>query len=278
MNYVRLTLFALVLTFAGYVRLPVMAAAEGPRIERFASSSPAVTSGEAVTLSWRLSGGEPRPLRIAAADQTVAVTGQSLQLEPTLSQVYTLIAQNRLGSDQQERLVQVRTNASGGTASGGSGNKGSEPEGSFGVSLNPVGPFFTDEAGSIVSLSDERVIRIAPGGEFFAEVDYRDPDGIAEVTLNLVNSSPADLAGALSPDQPPFSVVGAPTGNCDLGRLPTVVRCLYRVEVAEDARNIDELPGAGNEFAYVFRVRVTDGLGNVASRPVRGYIEVTSGN
>lgn len=298
MKYIRLGLFALVLTLAGYSKLPVLAASEGPRIERFVSSSSVITSGEAVTLSWHLSGGEPRTLQVTTADQSVPVTGSLLRLEPTLSQVYTLTAQNRLGSEQREQLVQVQTNTSAntsggaapeqmgatasggavGTASGGNGGGQSEPKGSFGVSLNAGGPFISDEAGGIVSLSDKRVIRVAPGGEFFAEVNYRDPDGIAEVMLNLVNSRPKDLAGTLSPDRPPFSVVGAPTGTCDLGRLPTVVRCLYRTEVSEDAQNISELPGAGDEFAYVFRVRVTDGLGNVASRPVRGYVEVTKGS
>ena len=198
-----------------------------------------------------------------------------MRLEPEVSQVYTLVAQNRLGSEQQERLVQVQATASGGAASGGSDKKGSSPEGSFGVSSDPGGPFINDAAGGIVSLEDERVVQVAPEGEFFAEVSYRDPDGIAEVTLNLVNSNPENLAGTLSPDRPPFSVVGAPTGDCDLGRLPTVVRCLYRIVVADSAQNIDALPGAGREFAYVFRVRVTDGLGNVANRPVRGYVEVT---
>ena len=299
MKHVRLVLFALALTLAGYGAgygpdyggLGVLAASERPQIAEFVSSSGAVTSGEALTLSWRLGGGEPRTLRILTADQSVVVTGQSVRLEPALSQVYTLVAQNRAGSAQQERLVRVQAPSGGAqpgpegspagadleSASGGASGGGVPPlpRGSFGVSLDPGGPFISDAAGGIVSLEDERVIQVAPEGEFFAEVSYRDPDGIADVTLNLVNSNPEALAGTLSPDRPPFSVVGAPTGDCDLGRLPTVVRCLYRIVVADGAQNIDVLPGAGREFAYVFRVRVTDGLGNVANRPVRGYVEVT---
>ncbi len=288
--------FLTLLVFAAYVRLPVWAA-DGPRIEQFTSSSPAITGGEAVTLSWRLGGGEPRSVRLLGGEQPVVVSTQSVRLEPAVSQVYTLVAQNRGGSAQQERLVRVQappdgtvpgqsgrsertasgSTVSGGTASGGASGSGEAPlpRGSFGVSLDPGGPFINDAAGGIVSLEDERVVQVAPEGEFFAEVSYRDPDGIAEVTLNLVNSNPEDLAGTLSPDRPPFSVVGAPTGDCDLGRLPTVVRCLYRIVVAEGSQNIDTLLGAGKEFAYVFRVRVTDGLGNVANRPVRGYVEVT---
>lgn len=288
--------FLTLLVLAAYVRLPVWAA-DGPLIEQFTSSSPAITGGEVVTLSWRLGGGEPRSVRLLGGEQPVVVSTQSVRLEPAVSQVYTLVAQNRGGSAQQERLVRVQappdgtvpgqsggsertasgSTVSGGTASGGASGSGEAPlpRGSFGVSLDPGGPFINDAAGGIVSLEDERVVQVAPEGEFFAEVSYRDPDGIAEVTLNLVNSNPEDLAGTLSPDRPPFSVVGAPTGDCDLGRLPTVVRCLYRIEVAEGSQNIDTLPGAGKEFAYVFRVRVTDGLGNVANRPVRGYVEVT---
>ncbi len=304
MNYLRPALLAL-LVFATYVRLPVFAA-EGPQIEHFTSSSPTISGGEAVTLSWRLGGGEARSVRLLEAEQTGAgqtgagqtgieqpgtVSGQSVRLEPALSQVYTLVAQNRAGSAQQERLVQVQAPSGGaqpgpvgspegadtGSASGGASGSGLPPlpRGSFGISPDPGGPFVNDAAGGIVDLEDARVIQVAPEGEFFAEVSYRDPDGIAEVALNLVNSSPENLAGTLSPDRPPFSVVGAPTGNCDLGRLPTVVRCIFRIVVAEGTQNIDALPGAGSEFAYVFRVRVTDGLGNVANRPVRGYVEVT---
>ena len=288
-----LPLLVSVLVVAAYVRLPVLAA-EGPQIEQFASSSPTITGGEAVTLSWRLGGGEPRSVRLLSGEQTLVLSGQSARLEPAVSQVYTLVAQNRGGSAQQEQLVRVQAPSGGavpgqrsspertasessGSAAGGASGGGEAPlpRGSFGVSLDPGGPFINDAAGGIVSLEDERVIRVAPEGEFFAEVSYRDPDGIAEVTLNLVNSNPENLAGTLSPDRPPFSVVGAPTGDCDLGRLPTVVRCLYRIAVAEGTQNIDALPGSAGEFAYVFRVRVTDGLGNVANRPVRGYVEVT---
>jgi len=282
----RLALFALALVAAAYLVPVLTGPREAPRIEHFVASRPAITSGEAVTLSWKLGGSAPRTLQLVAADETRAVTGDAMRLEPALSQVYTLVAQNRAGSEQRERFMQVRGAATpsggaapaqgtGGAASGGSGEETSKPEGSFGVSLSPDGPFVSDEASGIENLRDERIVRVPPGGEFFAEVSYRDPDGIAGVALNLVNSDPEGLSGTLSPDRPPFSVVGAPTGTCNLGQLPTAVRCLYRIEVAEDAQNIDALPGAGGEFAYVFRVRVSDGLGNVANEPVRGYVEVT---
>ena len=297
----RFLLLALVLAPAAYLRFPARAAQEAPRIERFTTSSPVITSGDGVTLSWRLSGRRPAGVRLLAADpvavdqvmadpvvvdRTGVVTGNSVRLEPALSQVYTLVAQNRGGSDQQERFVavQARTQgrASGGAASGGAASEGREgeadlPRGTFGVSLSPSGPFMSDAAGEIENLRDARVIRVPPGGEFYAEVSYRDPDGIAGIDLNLVNSSPDGLAGTLDPDQAPFSVEGAPRGTCELGQLPTAVRCLYRIRVAEDARPIRTLPGSGDEFAYVFRVRVADGQGNIVNRPVRGYITVTEG-
>lgn len=284
----RFFLFTLSLALVGYLRFPALAATRGvPRIEQFTASSPDVSSGEPVFLSWRLSGAEARSVQVVSEAGTATISGNALKVEPTLSGVYTLIAQNRQGSDQREQAVQVQgvqgvtvagLPESGGAPSGSGGAAGAdagEPEGSFGVSLNPDGPFISDEAGSITDLQDERVVRVPPEGEFFAEVTYRDPDGIAGVTLNLVNSAPEGLSGTLSPDQPPFSVVDAPTGTCDLGLLPTAVRCLYRVRVAEDARNISELPGAGDEFAYVFRVQVSDGAGDYANEAVRGYVAVS---
>jgi hypothetical protein len=293
----RFALLALVLAPATYLRFPTRAAQEAPRIERFTTSSPAITSGDGVAVSWQLRGGRPAGVRLLAtdrvavdqimADQPGVVTGESVRLEPDLSQVYTLVAQNRGGSDQQERFVavQARTQgrvSGGGAASGGAAPEGREreadiPRGTFGVSLSPSGPFMSDAAGAIENLNDARVVQVAPGGEFYAEVSYRDPDGIAGIDLNLVNSSPEGLAGTLEPDQAPFSVEGAPSGTCELGRLPTAVRCLYRIRVADDARPIRALPGSGDEFAYVFRVRVSDGQGNTVNRPVRGYVAVTGG-
>ena len=214
------------------------------------------------------------------------------ELEPKLSTTYTLIAQNRLGSDQQTRRVDVlgvkTASVSGGTATrrvapgrvarrvGAAKTKPVHPKERWASASALTGPFVNDEASGISSRADERVLKVAPGGEFFIEVSYEDPDGVNQVSLLLVNGRPKGLAGTLSPDQPPFSVVGAPTGDCRLGQLPTTVRCVFRVRVAEDAQNIDALPGSGDEFAYVFRARAVDGLGNSANRPIRGYVAVTA--
>lgn len=148
------------------------------------------------------------------------------------------------------------------------------PSGTFGVSARAEGPFLNDRAGGIAAPDDERIVRVAPGESFYAQASFRDPDGIAEVVINLVNSSPEGLAGNLAPTRGPFTLEGEPQGACNLLALPTEVRCVFEIRVAEDAQNIDALPGAGDEFAYVFRVRVTDNLGNSANRPIRGYVIV----
>ena len=187
-----------------------------------------------------------------------------------------MVAQNRAGTDQQTLLVQVDAPSGGvGAASGGAAPDAGLPEGGVGISLDAAGPFLNDEESDIGSPEDERVVRVAPGGEFFAEVAYTDPDGITQVSILLTNGSPEGLAGSLLPDRPPFEIVGAPTGDCRLGELPTAVRCVFRIRVAEDARNISDLPGAGNEFAYVLRSRADDGQGNTVNREVRGYVVVT---
>ena len=297
-RWVRLIGFAAALVGFGYVRFPALAGSAVPEIEAFTASSPVLTSGEAVTLGWELTGSSSA--RLFSAGTAATYPGTSVRLEPTLSADYTLVAQNRRGSDQKTRRVVVRGvevasvggsvlggssggAVSGGAASGGSSSGGSRaddeagaPEGTLGVSLSADGPFFNDEASGIAGRADKRVLRVAPGDEFYIALRFSDPDGITQVTPLLVNSRPEGLSGALSPNKPPFSVVGAPTGDCQLGLLPTTVRCVFQVRVADDARNISELPGAGDEFAYVFRPKAVDGLGNSVNREVRGYVVVTS--
>ena len=294
-GWFRLILLVVVASGLGYLRFPALAGSALPEMTDFRVSSPAVTSGEPVTLTWKLAGTNSARLLATDAETAATYPGTSVSLKPALSTTYTLIAQNRLGSVQQTRRVEVRgvkvASISGGAASSGAGSAASggavaggeasrseaeAPEGTLGVSLSPDGPFVNDEASGIADRDDPRVIKVAPGGEFYLEVQFSDPDGITMVSPLLVNGRPEGLAGTLSPDRPPFSVVDAPTGDCRLGLLPTTVRCVFRVRVAEAARNISELPGSGDEFAYVFRARAADGLGNSANRPVRGYVAVTS--
>lgn len=319
-------LFALFCGLLGYLQPPLRAAQQVPRIAAFTASSPRLVSGEQLKLSWQLGGGAPADVQVVSASGAELPTGNALTLEPQLSETYTLVAENRRGSDQRTLEVEVlgrgvrlagvpggtpginraprpnstpnetpsntptpnrsqaaetpptlsggTASSTGGSTSGGAAREVTLPDGSFGVSARPDGPFISDEAGGIASLDDERIIRVAPGTEFYAEVNYRDPDGIAAVALNLVNGSPEGLAGTLNPRRPPFTLVGRPSGTCNLGQLPTAVRCRYRVRVAQNARNIGVLPGAGDEFAYVFRVRVTDGVGDYVNKAVRGYVAV----
>lgn len=272
-NKLGLMLVVVIMGGLGYLRLPV--AATPPSIGQFAVSRTRVTAGQPVDLSWGLS--RDADAQLLSTNTGVALEAPPYHTTPTLSDRYTLVAQNRAGTDQQTLLVQVDA-PSGGVgeaASGGAASDAGLPEGGLGVSLDPAGPFLNDEESDIGSPDDERVVRVAPGGEFFAEVAYTDPDGITQVSLLLTNGSPEGLAGSLLPGRPPFETVGAPTGDCRLGELPTAVRCVFRVRVAEDARNISELPGAGDEFAYVFRSRADDGQGNSVNREVRGYVVVT---
>lgn len=267
---VGLVICALLAGGAGYVRLP--ASGEPPVVTQFAASRTPITAGESAQLTWALSG--DASARLLSVDKNVPLAAPPYRVAPTLSDSYTLLAQNRAGSDQRTLLVQVDAPTGGAPASGGAAPDAGLPEGGIGVSLDPQGPFVNDEESDISSPGDARVVRVAPGGTFFAEVAYTDPDGIGGVELYLANGRPEGLAGPLLPDRPPFTVVGAPTGDCRLGRLPTVVRCVFRVQVAEDARNISALPGAGDEFAYVFRSRASDGQGNSVNREVRGYVLV----
>lgn len=292
----------------GYAAPPALSAETAPRITSFRASSPSIQSGETVQLSWQLAGGQAATVRLTSASGVLTPTGRTVTLTPEISETYTLVVENRQGSDQQSVNVEVLGRAlqstsggsvsggaptgssasgqpilsdpvSGSTVSGGNASGGARvptlPEGTFGVSLKADGPFLSDEAGGIQDPQDRRIVRVAAGGAFFAEVAYRDPEGIAGIDMMLVNSSPAGLSGSLSPTRRPFTVVGTPTGNCDLEARATAVRCRYRIRVGPNAHNISALPEAGSEFAYVFRVRVIDSAGTAVNKPVRGYVIVT---
>ena len=83
--------------------------------------------------------------------------------------------------------------------------------------------------------------------------------------------------GTLDPTQQ-FFTLGDPTGTCDLSSNPVDVTCVYPITVDEDAKNITELANSGDEFAYVFRTKVTDTLNNTSDEPNRGYVIVGQGN
>ena len=156
------------------------------------------------------------------------------------------------------------------------GDDATAPTGTFGVSTSQDGPFQTDDP-FINDASDERIIDVAPGGTFYAQVDYSDPSGITDIELRLVNGSPSGLAGPLPAGG--FSVVGDPTGDdCDLTGESEDIVCVYAISVAEGTEPITALEGSGSEFAYVFRARVTDGADNQADdrgTGSRGYVNIT---
>ena len=287
----KFTLLAVLLGgFLGYASPPALRTQNAPRITSFRASSDSIRSGETVQLSWQLAGGQPDTVRLTSASGLLVPTRNTVRLTPEVSETYTLVVENRQGSDQRSLTVEVLGSApqpqaaneesvSGGAGSGGNGSGGAVaptlPDGTFGISLNADGPFLSDEAGGIQDAQDRRIVRVAAGGVFFAEVAYRDPEGIARIELLLANRSPENLSGSLTPTRRPFTVVGEPTGNCDLENRATAVRCRYRIRVGPNARNISALPDAGDEFAYVFRVRVQDGAGSSVNKAVRGYVIVT---
>ena len=161
----------------------------------------------------------------------------------------------------------------------GDGTRAGAPTGSFGVSGSYDGPFLNNAESPISDAADARIVTVDPGGKFYVQVAYADPEGISGVEVNLVNASPEGLAGTLDPTQS-FFTLGQPTGisepstGCDLSGSPTTVSCIYEVRVAEDAVNITELENAATEFAYIFRTKVTDKLGNSSNAAVSGYVVV----
>ena len=142
------------------------------------------------------------------------------------------------------------------------------PTGTLEVSASPAGPFYNDRPGGISDISDERVVRVLPGGSFFFRVNYSDPSGVQGVEISLRNSSEQ---GELPTDS--FTIdEAASTSTCDdqLATSPTELNCTIKVDVAPGTQNISE----GGEFAYVFRARVADAAGNVEVDNDRGYVSI----
>lgn len=164
-----------------------------------------------------------------------------------------------------------------GGGNGGGGSTTGAPTGEFGLSESASGPFeFSGgTGGNIVDNSDPRIVSVSAGGTFYAQVAYSDSDGITDIRIDLVNSAPADLEGTLSETTPVGGfTLGAPTGDCTLGSSSTEVTCVYPISVDPATVDIEDLEGANNEFAYVFRTYVTDGDGNESAEPLRGYVNI----
>jgi PKD repeat protein len=240
-----------------------------PQITSFTATPTSIsTPGQAVTLSWQITG-SVTGLEI---DQGVgSVAGSSTIVYPNATTTYTLTASNSSGSNSLSTTVTL------GTGGGELVEDGLPPTlNTFGVSLTQT-DFQNDQGSDISSPSDPRIVRVQPGGTFYAVVSATDPGGIAGVTVFLANSSPPGLRNDLVLGQSVggFTLVGE-VGGCILDGTQTAVTCIYEIAVG-NIPNIDELEGAGSEFAYVFRTRVTDNAGLVSDTPPRGYVIVGSG-
>lgn len=245
-----------------------------PTITSFTASPSSIGApGEAVTLSWSVSGG----VTGLTIDPGVgAVSGTSTVVNPTATTTYTLTAMNGSGSDTDTVTVTL-DDTTVPPPPPPPGEDGLPPSGTFGVSLTQSG-FQNDADGGITDPSDPRIVRVEPGGTFYAQVDYSDPGGIAEVQIRLANSSPEGFAATLIEGEEVngFTLVGE-VGGCDLSGTQTSVTCIYQIDVG-NVPNITGLPGAGNEFAYVLRVNVSDVAGNESNTPPRGYVIVEEGS
>jgi len=246
-------------------------AGDAPVITSFSASPGTIsTPGESVTLSWSVSGA----VTGLEIDGGVGpVSGTRTVVNPTATTTYTLTARNSAGSDTATTRVTV-ADTTPPPPPPPTGDV-TPPTGDFGVSSSPDGPFTSDQGSDIESPDDPRVVALEPGDTFYARVSYSDPSGIADIIVRLNNSSPPGLRADLVEGQEVggFTLVGT-VGACDLAARPTSVTCVYEISVADDVLNIDELPGAGSEFAYVFRTYVTDTLGNQSNTPPRCYVTV----
>lgn len=147
------------------------------------------------------------------------------------------------------------------------------------VGADEFGLYTNDADGPITSPTDPRVVRVAPGGTFYVQVEFDDPSGwgVSSVVLTLINSGPAGFPADLVPGR---AVNGFTLGNqldplsdCDLSGNMTSVTCTFPITVAPGTSNITSLPGAGSEFAYVLRVQVSDAYDGFNSS-TQGYVLV----
>jgi len=242
----------------------------GPAINSFTANPSVIGAGETSTLTWDV---DSSATSISISPDVGDVTGEtSATVSPSATTEYTLTAEGADGTSQATTTVTVDDGAPTGIDPGP--GDGQAPDGTFGVSTEPDGPFTSDAGENITSNDDERIITVSGGDTFYAQVAYADSDGIANIDLLLVNDEPEGLAGTLGTTPVGGFTVGEPTGDCDLASNPTTVTCVYPITVAADVMDIEELPGAGNEFAYVFRVEVTDTTGATSGISDRGYVNI----
>ena len=249
----------------------------GPTITSFSATPQTIMSGDSAVLRWQVDQ-SATSISISGGSPAIGnVTNQtSVTVTPTATTEYTLTATGPEGTSTKSTTV---TLSGGDTGSGGTPGVPSDPtslpEGDFGVSASATGTFENDTGpdGLINSDSDPRIIDVSAPGTFYAQVDYTDPDGISSIEIILQNGSPPDLRGSLSSTPRGGFTLGEPTG-CDLSTSPTEVTCVYPITVDAGTVDISELDGAGSEFAYVFRAKVTDSQGNAVFGGERGYVNI----
>ena len=237
-----------------------------PQITSFTANPEAIQVGQPVTLSWVITGS---PTTLSIDNGIGTVTGSSRTVTPTASTIYTLTATNNNGTVKKTVPVTVIS---------GPDPAPPPPSGSytlsFGVSKLQTGPFTNDADSPITSASDPRVLTVNPGDTLYASVTYSGPNPVGSVTVYLANRDPANIRADLMTGQDVNGfTLGTELTGCDLGGTQTSVTCLYPIKVG-DIPNIDDLEGAGDEFAYVFKTRVSDVTGFTATVSPRGYVLV----
>lgn len=273
--------------FASWVPLVLLATLAGcgggtddggaapPQITSFSANPTSISAaGEAVTLNWVVLGATGLSI-----DQGVgAVTGTSVVVNPDATTTYTLTASNSSGSVSDTTIITLEEPGPpvAPPISPPPGADITPPTGTFGVSPTQSN-FVNDADDPITSADDARIVRVEPGGTFYAQAIYDDPSGIAEIELFIANRTPEGLMADLVEGQAVngFTLVGE-VGGCDLSGAQTSVTCVYQIDVG-DIPNVDELEDAGNEFAYVLRAKVRDTATNLRDTPPRGYVVVEEG-
>lgn len=236
-----------------------------PQIMTFTATPAAVTSaGQEVELSWTIAGA----VTALTIDNGVGpVGGKNETVRPTATTTYRLTAANSSGNDTATTTVTV----------------GSAPPGdrtlSFGVSASQTGPFESDASGNITGPTDPRVLNVAAGSTFYAQVSYSGPNPVTGVTLYIANQNPPGLQADLEPGRAVGGfTVGDALPGCTVDGTQASVSCVYPITVAAGTPNITSLQGAGGEFAYVFRTKIADTAGGPPyQQPPRGYVTVGNG-
>ena len=246
----------------------------GPAITSFSATPQSIAAGQPSVLAWAVDSSATTISINNGVGTVTSDTDDRVTVTPAATTTYTLTATNA-ENRSTTRNVTV-TVASGDPNSGNPGpNPGPDPApdglptGTFGVSTSATGPFTSDADGVISSNTDERIVSVTAPGTFYAQVAYTDTDGIDNVVLRLVNDAPVGLEADLPAGG---FTAGAPTGNSALASGATTVTCVNQITAG--TVDIEDLQGAGSEFAYVFRAIVTDTLGNTGGQSNRGYVNI----